>query len=151
MTPFTAYRSGESVMFKGFGVFVACSGFVLGALTLSPTNAQDKKDPSIKDIMTRAHKGGNSLLAAIGKEVKSKSPDWTAAEAHAKELVALGVSLGKNEPSKGAKESWQKLTSDYLDHAKKLEQAISSKDQKVAQAEHGKLGSSCAACHKLHK
>ena len=138
-------------MFKGFGAFVAFSAFALGALSLSPTNAQDKKDPSIKDIMTRAHKGGNSLLAAIGKEVKSKTTDFATAEAHAKELVALGVSLGKNEPSKGGKESWEKLTKDYLDHAKKLEQAISSKDQKVAQAEHGKLGSSCAACHKVHK
>ncbi|MBX9680933.1 MAG: hypothetical protein K2X38_19430 [Gemmataceae bacterium] len=26
-------------------------------------------------LMPRAHKGGNSLLAPIGKEVKSKSPD----------------------------------------------------------------------------
>ena len=43
---------------------------LVGLAAWDPCGAQDKKDPSIKDIMTKAHKGGNSLIAQVAKELK---------------------------------------------------------------------------------
>ena len=120
------------------------------ALTRSPSYAADK-DPTIKEIMTKAHKGGDALLGTLGKDLKADSPDWDKVQKETKELVELGTSLGKNDPPKGDKESWMKLTAAYLDTAKDLDAAAGKKDKDTAAADQKKLTGSCMNCHKAHK
>ena len=121
----------------------------LGAVSRS--GAEDDKDPSIKDIMTKAHKGGNSILAKLGKDLKSDKPDWDEVTKLSKELVSLGAALNKNKPPKGEKESWDKLTTSYQDTTKALLAAAEKKDLKAAAASQKKLSGTCKDCHSAHK
>ncbi len=120
-------------------------------VALNGTSADDKKDPSIKEIMTKAHKGGDSLIQGVGKGLKAAEPDWDEVHKKTKELVKLGTSLGKNTPPKGEKESWEKVTKKYVDNAKALDEAVDQKDKAAAQDAHKKLSGSCMECHKAHK
>jgi len=130
----------------------ALAAMLMGlAVSWTQSSAEDDKDPSIKEIMTKAHKGGNSLLFTVGKELKAADPDWEEVQKKTKELVKLGTSLGKNEPSKGEKESWEKLTKLYLDTAKQLDKSAQAKEKSKAVAAQTKLTKMCAACHKAHK
>ena len=101
--------------------------------------------------MTKAHKGGNSLLATLGKDLKSADPDWKDDQKKTKELVKLGMSLGKNEPPKGTKQSWDKLTKSYVNTAKQLEAAVTAKEKIKAVTAHTKLTKMCMTCHQAHK
>src|SRR5439155_8470261 len=103
-----------------------CAVLVLGAvavLALAPSRADDKKDPTIKEIMNKAHKGGNSLIQKVGKELKAAEVDWDHIAEHTKELLDLGKGLIKNDPPRGEKESWEKLSKQYEDTATVLDKA----------------------------
>lgn len=122
---------------------------VLG--TVLPSSAEQDKDPSIKEIMTKAHKGGDAILAKIGKGLAGKEPAWDDLAKMSKELQSLGTSLGKAKPPKGEQESWDKLTKEYNANAKDLVAAVEKKEQKDAQAAQKKLSGSCMGCHSVHK
>jgi cytochrome c553 len=111
----------------------------------------DEKEPTIKEIMTKAHKGGDSIIEHLKKDLKEKDPDWAEIKTHGKELVDLGASLGKATPKKGDKASWEKLTKTYVDNAKALEAAADKKDSKASSASLQKLSTSCGGCHRVHK
>jgi hypothetical protein len=121
------------------------------AVSWAQSSAEDDKDPSIKAIMTKAHKGGDSLLATVGNDLKAADPDWEDIQKKSKELVKLGTALGKNEPPKGDTQSWEKLTKSYVDTAKQLEAASKAKEKSKAVTAHTKLTKMCMACHKAHK
>jgi hypothetical protein len=123
----------------------------VAALVLAPSRADDKKPPTIKEIMTKAHKGANSLLSELGKDLKEDSVDWGHVQEHAKELLDLGKGLAKNEPPRGDKASWEKLTKLYEETATTLTKAAEKKDQKAAQAAQKKLAGMCKNCHSAHK
>jgi cytochrome c556 len=133
--------------------FAAVSLVVLAAAAwaLNGSRAGEEKDPSIKEIMTKAHKDSNSLLAMIRKGLQSDEADWPDIQKETKELVKLGTALGKNEPPRGSKESWEKLTRAYLANAKALESDAQKKDQEAAKKDLGKLTGSCRSCHGAHK
>ncbi len=113
--------------------------------------AQEKKDASIKDIMNKAHKGGDSIIGKLGKQLKSDTPNWDDVQKESKELVSLGTDLGKATPPKGEKESWSMLTSRYVKTAKDLETDAQKKDKVAANDALTKLRGSCTDCHKAHK
>jgi cytochrome c556 len=121
------------------------------AVALSPSSAEGDKDISIKEIMTKAHKGGDSLLATLRQELQQDEPDWAEVQKDSKELVKLGTTLGKARPPRGEKESWKKQTGMYVATAKALSAAADKKDKAGASAAFKKLQSSCTACHKAHK
>ncbi|HEY7159235.1 MAG TPA: hypothetical protein VH575_35150 [Gemmataceae bacterium] len=121
------------------------------AVSWTPSSAEDDKEPSIKAIMTKAHKGGNSLLAKVGQDLKAADPNWDDVQMKTKELVKLGTSLGKNEPPKGGKESWEKLTKSYVDTAKQFDAAAQKMEKTKAVTAHTKLTKMCMTCHKAHK
>lgn len=123
---------------------------LLAFVTLGPSRAQDK-NLSIKDIMGKAHKGGDALLSKLGKELKGTDVPWEDVQKQAKELVDLGTSLSKATPSKGDKSSWDKLTASYLSDAKALSAAAEKKNKDDAVAAQKKLSTSCKACHSAHK
>jgi hypothetical protein len=123
---------------------------VLG-LALGHSAADGGKNLSVKEIMGKAHKGGNSLIAGVGKQLQGAGPDWDTLQAKTRELVKLGTSLGKAEPPQGEKASWEKLTRQYLDNARALDAAAEEKNKPGAQAAFGKIRGSCKGCHDVHK
>lgn len=120
------------------------------ALGLGLSRAADK-ELTIKEIMTKAHKGGDSIIEHLKKDLKEKEPDWTEVKEHAKELVDLGTALGKAAPKKGEKDSWEQKTKTYVENAKALDAAAGKKETKAAQASLQKLATSCMGCHRAHK
>jgi hypothetical protein len=122
-----------------------------GTMVLTLSGAKEKKPPSIKEIMTKAHKGGNSLIQKVGKDLKEDEPNWADVQKKTKQLVSLGSALGKNEPPQGEKDSWDKLTKQYVKNAKALDAAAKTKDKEKAEGCFKKLTAMCAACHKVHK
>jgi hypothetical protein len=118
---------------------------------MDPCGAQGQKDPSIKEIMTKAHKGGDSLLATVGRELKADEPDWADARQKTQELGSLAMALGRHDPPQGQKESWVMRTNQYLVTAKVLDTSVQNKDRKSALAAHQKLRKLCADCHKAHR
>jgi hypothetical protein len=134
-------------------VALACVAAVLAAAVLAtgPAGAQGDKAPTVKEIMGKAHKGPNSVIATLGKELRADDPDWADIQKHTKELVTLGSGLAKNEPPKGEKASWQKLTQGYVTTARDLDAAAQRKDKNAATAAHKKLTGSCTGCHNAHR
>jgi hypothetical protein len=124
---------------------------VAAVLLLPPSTAADKDSPAIKEIMTKAHKGPDSLIGKLGAELKDDDPEWPKVQAQTKELVGLGAALGKNTPPKGDKESWEKLTTAYEDNAKDMDKAAQKKDKATTAADLKNLTNMCMHCHKAHK
>lgn len=124
---------------------------VLGLVAAGLVSAQGSKTPSIKDIMSKLGKGTTSLCPTLGKELKDDEPAWDEIQKQTKEFVSLVEALGKNDPPMGTKDSWTRLTSQYLANAKDLDTAAQKKDRSAAAAAHKKITGSCMACHKAHK
>jgi hypothetical protein len=121
------------------------------ALVANSSRAEDDKDLSIKDIMAKAHKGGDALLARLLKAIKSDDTDWDTVQKQTRELLDLGTALGKAKPSKGDQASWDRLTRAYVDNAKDLDEAAKKKDKKTVAADLKKIQGMCSGCHKPHK
>ena len=124
----------------------AAAGLVLLAVGVAVA-----ADPTIKDIMTKAHKGGKSLLGNINSELKDDEPDWSDVQKNTKDLVQLGMSLGKNTPPKGDQASWDRLTKAYVANVQSLEAAAENKNKSAAQATLKQIQGSCRACHMAHR
>jgi hypothetical protein len=107
--------------------------------------------PSIKEIMTKLTKGPNSLTAVIGKELEADQPPLETLQPQTKEFAQLAAAMGENEPPKGHKASWEKLTSAYAEWAADLDKATQAKNAEPALEAHGKLAGSCMACHREHR
>jgi hypothetical protein len=107
--------------------------------------------PSIKEIMGKLNKGPTSMTPTLGKALKEDEPGWDAIQKTTKEFVELAECLGKNEPPKGDKKSWEKLTNDYARIAKELDAAVRKKNKEEAQLAHVKLTQACKNCHLAHK
>src|SRR5262249_49541237 len=147
-----ARRAGQVVWFHKERVDMKRLACVLGLLAVvalvSMTNlSAEAADPTIKQVMGKAHKGSNSLLDTIGSELKDDDVPWADVQKQSKELVELGSALGKNDPPKGEKESWKKLTDNYVATAKDLSAAADKKDKKGATDAQKKLKNSCNDCH----
>jgi cytochrome c553 len=115
------------------------------------TSVAEEQDVSTKDIMNKAHKGGDSIKSKLEKDLKGDKVDWDEVTKLSKELVSLGEALSKNKPPKGEQESWDKLTKSYAESAKALLAAAEKKEKKDADAAMKKIAGSCGACHKAHK
>jgi len=108
-------------------------------------------DPTIKQIMQKAHKPGTGLLTEIGASLKMDEPDWDEIQSHTKDLIELGKGLSKNDPPKGDKASWEKYTKGYVDLVTALDTAAKKKDRKGAQAIHTQINMACKDCHQAHQ
>jgi hypothetical protein len=132
--------------------FYLASGLVLVVVVvLSPVGAQDNKAPTIKQVMKKLNAGQYSMTATIGKELQDDPPVWDDIKKETQEYVKLVDALGKNDPPKGEKDSWTRLSKDYVDNAKALDDATQKKDKKAALAAHKKIASTCMACHTEHR
>ncbi len=121
------------------------------AVVLVSVPGTDAKDPTIKEIMGKLHKGANAPIGLLKKDLQEDDPDWPEIQKTTKEFVTLGAALGKNDPPKGDADSWKKLTKQYFDNAKILDDAAKKKDKSGALSAQAKLAGSCLACHKAHR
>ena len=133
--------------------------FAVGALAVaigamlfsnSPSAADDPK--TVKEIMAAAHKGGDAILPQLKTALgKKKDTDWEKVQTKIKDLALLAGDLEKNEPKKGKKESWMKLTKAYSENVGKLSMAAEKKDTTAALAALAPLTGSCMGCHSQHR
>jgi len=112
----------------------------------------DPGTPSnVRQIMGKLGRGPQSLTNKIGGELASDDPPWDDIQLQAREYAELTAELGKYDPPRGARESWEKLTAEYAATAAALDRAVQAKDRDAARAAHTRLNSSCMACHKEHR
>lgn len=135
---------------------IVCLGCVLTLVVgihwmLGDSQAQEKKELTIKQIMGKAHKGGDSLLTKLGNELKAGDIPWSEVDSQAEQLVKLGKALAAAKPKKGDEASWKEITSKYNESAKALDKAAHNKDKDAATAALKALRGTCKGCHDNHK
>jgi cytochrome c556 len=106
---------------------------------------------TIAEIMQKVNKGKDALHRVVGDQLKADPVDWPAVQKNTKEYAALAEFLGKNDPPKGDKASWESLTKAYTDDARALNDAAGKNDKAAALAVHQKISDSCMTCHQSHR
>jgi len=107
--------------------------------------------PTISDIMQQVNRRKSGLHSEVGELLQAATIDWDVIEPKAKNYAALADFLGKNDPPKGDKSSWETLTKAYAADAQALHAAAEKKDKDAALAAHQKLSDSCMGCHQAHR
>ena len=131
---------------------LAAFGVVAVAVAGGGLSADDKKDeklPDIGEIMKKAHGKTDGYLTKL--KTAAKGGKWDEAKSTAKDLTIVADALAKNEPPKGDKKSWEKLTKEYIATSKKIDEAAKKEDAKGVNDGVGKIGMSCGGCHKARK
>jgi hypothetical protein len=131
-------RWTKILVVSGLVLATSLAGAATGALT-------------VKDIMGKLNKGPNALTITLKRALQKDNPDWADIQEQAKEYAELAGALGKAEPPMGDKASWDKLTKDYADTARAMNEAVQKKNQQGALAAHNKLTKACTACHRVHR
>ncbi|HEX4591306.1 MAG TPA: hypothetical protein VH120_15325 [Gemmataceae bacterium] len=131
--------------------WAATAGLLLTGFGVNRLGAADDKVPTIEDIMQKVNKKKGGLHADVGDALKKGTVDWDTIQAKTKQYATLADFLGKNDPPKGSKASWEKLTKTYADDAKTLNSAAEKKDKQGATTAWNKLSRECMGCHRQHK
>ena len=112
-------------------LFVLAGALALGVILTATVQGQDgkteKKVPSIKKVMSLTH-GKTGFKSKFEKAVKAEN--WKEAAKIAKDWEACAENLAKNEPPKGSKEDWEKITGSYVKTIKTLEEASEKQETK---------------------
>jgi hypothetical protein len=122
-------------------------GFAPEAVDTEPLGAS----PTNKQIMAKLNRGPQSLTPVIGKALEAEPPAWDAITPQTEEYARLATALSKNEPSRGSKESWEKLTTAFAASAQALNKAAQAKDRDAALEAHDAINGSCMECHREHR
>jgi hypothetical protein len=109
------------------------------------------RSPTIRQIMGKLNKGPKSLTFIVGKELKETEPDWSKMQQQTKSYVELARALADNQPPKGNRDSWEKLSRAFALNAETLDEAVKKKDLSSARQAHARLTGSCRNCHTAHK
>ena len=112
--------------------------FCVGAAAAVGPAQDDEPKYKIKDVMNKAHKGGQDAL--VQRIIAGKGTD-----SEKKELVEYYTALGKNKPPKGEQKSWDEKTKALLDAAKEVQEG------KEGGADNLKKAANCMACHRAHR
>jgi len=127
--------------------------FVAGLAPVSGQDKSEKKVPTrkdVKELMAKAHKGDNSTLASIQKELKAQSPDWARVGADVKSLHEMAEALRAAGPYAYhyvAYEHMQRAAGAYANNVNALDRAAQARDSKAAVAALAGLRGTCSACH----
>jgi cytochrome c556 len=130
---------------------LAVAGMFVSVTAVLTAVGADDKTPTVKAIMKKLHTPKTGELAKVKAQLKKAQPNWTALAKEAKEYEAFTANLAKNEPPHGEKADWDKLATEFHDHAKALEEAVKDKDKSAAEAAVKKMTASCKNCHDAHK
>jgi cytochrome c556 len=139
------------MMHRVTGVAAGLVVLALAAWAAGPAGAQNGGALTIKEIMAKLNKGKTALCPTLGSELKAEAPDWAEVQKHTREFAQLAEALGKNEPPKGSKTSWETLTKAYAGSARDLDTAAQRKDRRAALDAHKKVAGACRACHSSHR
>ena len=101
--------------------------------------------------MVKVGQGPKSLQSSLVDDLKQDQPAWDTIQGKAKEYAALASELGKNEPTKGDKGNWSKLTLAFAESAAGLDKGAHAKDKAQTKEALDSLGNSCMACHREHR
>ena len=126
------------VVMAGFSLAIAAAALAARAMT-------------VKDIMGKLNKGPNALTPALKRSLQKDNPDWADILEQSKEYATLCSELPKATPPKGEKDSWSKLSKEYAENAKALQEAAKKKDKDGALAVHAKISKLCSTCHMAHR
>jgi len=118
---------------------VVLAALVAGVAYLGTAAAQEEKIKDVKGCMAFQ----NKVRGDLGKQVKSKSPDWEAIQKQTKEWVGVAETLGKHSPPKGSAESWKKQTETYMKNVKAVDDAAGTKDSAAATKALATVGGWC--------
>jgi cytochrome c556 len=102
-------------------------------------------------IMIKIGRGPNSLSSLLDQELKADPTPWDTIQPQAAEYAKLAAEFGKQQPTKGDKDSWTNLTKAFADHASALDRAAQAKDLAAAKEAQTSLGASCMGCHREHR
>src|SRR5437773_11027492 len=89
----------------------------------SPAGAAAAGVPTITEIMQKVNKRKGGLHSDVGEALRASPVDWAAVQQATKEYAALTDFLGKNDPPKGDKASWEMLAKAYAGDAQALQAA----------------------------
>jgi cytochrome c556 len=127
--------------------WIVVMGIVLGIGTV----LAEEKVPTIKEIMDKLHKGANPPIILIKRNLQSADPDWEEIQKQTKDFAEMVAALEKNDPPKGDKGSWTRLTRQYIANAKAMDAAAQKMDKRETLKAQAKLAGSCTTCHKAHR
>ena len=122
-------------------------------LLTTGVNAQNEKTPSVKEVMKKINYRDTALCPSLGKRLKADAPNWDEVQKDAREFLTSVEALTKNDPPRGERASWTKLTNDYIADARALDGAAQRKDKSATVAAHAKVANPayCNNCHKAHR
>jgi hypothetical protein len=124
---------------------------VLAIVIALAGGAAQERIPSIRAVMHKQYRVTLAPFIIIKKELASPAPDWDKVAEAARDFVALGAYLDKNEPKWGEKASWQKFTSLHMNEAKEMAHAAEVHDRAALAAIHRQIETACDACHDAHR
>jgi hypothetical protein len=124
---------------------------VLSVVIALASGAAQERTPSIRAVMHKQYRVTYAPFKVIGKELDSPAPDWDKVADAARDFVALGAYLDKNEPKWGERESWQKFTSLHMKEAGAMARAAEEHDRAALAAVHRRIETACDACHDAHR
>lgn len=132
---------------------IALSWLLLSAFlaTAGLADAKADKEPSLKDLMATLNAEKTGLRVEIDKGIKEDKPDWTAVQKMTKQYLDGASALPQKDPPKGEKESWAKLSKEFVVAAKNLDEAANSMDRKMCQEAFTKMMMGCRGCHTQHR
>jgi hypothetical protein len=113
--------------------------------------AEGERTPSIRAVMHKQYRVTRAPFKLIKNELDSPMPDWAKIAEAARDFVALGTYLDKNEPKWGEKASWQQFTALHMKEAKEMERAADEHDRAALSAVHRRIETACDACHDAHR
>ncbi|WP_337174565.1 cytochrome c [Paludisphaera sp.] len=127
------------------------AALVLALAAVAPTNASADDPADVGTIMTKLFAGKNSPNNALKAAAKSDSPDWAKVKEASEVFSKFAPDLARNEPPQGDKDSWERLAKALADHAAALRDVADKQDADQLKATVKALGSSCKACHDVHR
>src|SRR6516165_4331720 len=118
---------------------LALTALVAFMVWTTVADAQNDKPPSVKEVMKKLNHRDTALCPTLGKLLKADAPNWPEIQQDSKQFVMTVEMLTKNDPPRGDKASWNKLTGDYVADACALDDAIQREDKPASLTAHAKI------------
>ncbi|WP_165248851.1 cytochrome c [Paludisphaera soli] len=124
---------------------------LIAGLSAARVDAAADEAASIEVVMKKLFAGKNSPNNTLKAAAKAGSPDWAKVKEASDVFAKYAPALAANQPPKGDKASWDKLTKALAEHAESLGTAVDKKDVDGFKAATKSIGGSCKACHEAHQ